>query len=81
MDVAKHPAIGPKMSSHYIVQVLKHKDPVIFEHLSRGTVDGWINRSEDKPRWSDATLRRAENGNHQGHINGGRRGVLVCLKN
>lgn len=79
VDIAKHPAVGPNMSSHYIIQVLKQKDPVTFEHLSRGTVDGWIDRSGSKPRWSDATLRRAEKGNHQGHANGGRRGVLVCI--
>jgi hypothetical protein len=73
----KHPAVGRNMSSWNLVKVLQQKDPVVFEKLTRSTIENWIDRSGTTPRWSEATLRKAENGNHQGHNHGGRRGALV----
>lgn len=78
VDAARHPSVGSKMSSTKIIQILKKKDAVTFKNLSRSTVESWIERpKEGKPQWSDAALRMAENGNHQGHGNGGRHGVFV----
>jgi hypothetical protein len=74
---AKNPAVGWEMSSTKIVQILQKKDPETFAGMSRSTIEGWIDRSGNRPKWSDAALRMAENGNRQGHQNGGRRGALV----
>lgn len=68
------------MSSWNLVKVLKLKDPVVFAKLSRSTIENWIDRTGTKPRWSDATMRKVEQGNHQGHNHGGRRGALVNVK-
>ena len=76
----KHPSVGWKMSSWNLVKVLQQRDPVVFENLSRSTVESWIDRTGSKPKWSEATLRKAENGNHQGHNHGGRRGTLVSVR-
>jgi hypothetical protein len=63
-------------SSSRLVQYLKKKDPVIFKGLAHSTVEGWIDRT-GKPRWTEAALCMAELGNHQGHSNGGRKGIFV----
>ncbi|KAG2748079.1 hypothetical protein P692DRAFT_20691496, partial [Suillus brevipes Sb2] len=55
---------------------LKKKDPVIFKGLAHSTVEGWIDRT-GKPRWTEAALRMAELGNHQGHSNGGQKGIFT----
>jgi hypothetical protein len=67
------------MSSWNLVKVLQLKDPVVFAGLSRSTVESWIDRTGSRPQWSEATLRKAEAGNHQGHNHGGCAGVLVNL--
>jgi hypothetical protein len=69
--------VGPDMSPTRIVKMCQAREPEIFRGLRRETVKGWIDRSGDRPRWSDAVLRRAEIGNAPGHANGGRRGILV----
>jgi hypothetical protein len=77
---AKHPSVGSKMSTSAMVKVLKRQNATLFEGISRGTIDGWIDRSDPgHPKWKDAVLERAERGNFQGHPNGGRRGILVSL--
>jgi hypothetical protein len=68
---------GPKWSTRAIVRDLKKRDPVVFGKLNRTTVDGWIDRSREKPRWSDKTLKHIQQGNEQGHNNGGQKGVFV----
>lgn len=75
-DAAKHPSVGYSMSATRIKQILIVKDPKTFGHISHNTIDGWIDRSGTKPRWSDSALRMAENGNRPGG-HGGRTGVLV----
>ena len=70
-------AAGWKMSATWIVKIAKTHNPEIFENLSHETVRDWIDKSGERPRWSDATLRRVEAGNAPGHANGGRRGVFV----
>lgn len=75
-DAAKHPSVGYSMSASRIRDILAAKDPKTFGHISRTTIDRWIDRSGPKPRWSDAVLRMAENGNRPGG-QGGRTGVLV----
>lgn len=70
---------GWRMSATEIVRVAKARNPEIFEGLTRETVKGWIDRSGEKPRWSDATLCRIEAGNTPGHPNGGPRGALVSI--
>lgn len=78
-SAAKHPSVGSKMSSTALVKVLRQKNFEMFQYLSHTTVEGWIDRNGDKPRWSEKTLARAEAGNFQGHPNGGRRGILVRI--
>jgi hypothetical protein len=78
MTAAAHPSVGRSMSSRALAKVLTVKDSKTFSALAPSTIEGWIDRKSGlRPRWSDAALRRAELGNHQGHSNGGRRGVLV----
>lgn len=61
-----------------IVKVMIKKDPDVFQHLSRSTVEHWIERDESgRGRWSDSTLAKVEKGNHTGHDHGGRKGILV----
>ncbi|KAF8120185.1 hypothetical protein EV363DRAFT_1191847, partial [Boletus edulis] len=66
------------MSSSQIVLLLKRRDPIIFEKLSRTTVEGWIDRTGGKPKWSARALQKANEGNDPGLGNkGGRRGIFV----
>ena len=69
---------GPKWSTRNIVNELKKKDHNTFAKLNRTTVDGWIDRTETKPKWSERTLERLKRGNDLGHSKGGQKGVLVC---
>ena len=48
-----------------------------FKSLSCTTIDAWIDRSGDAPKWSSKTLERIKRGNEVGHANAGRKGVLV----
>jgi hypothetical protein len=68
---------GWQMSASDIRNRLQRKDPVVFAGISRTTINGWIDRSGSRARWSDTALNLAEKGNHQRHPNGGRRGILV----
>jgi hypothetical protein len=70
--------VGWKMSASDIVRALRRMDPDTFAGISRTTVEGWIDRKGPKPQWSDAVLKKAEQGNDPGHSKGGRRGILVC---
>ncbi|KAJ7934276.1 hypothetical protein B0H13DRAFT_2306007 [Mycena leptocephala] len=74
---ATHPSVGRNMSASAIRDVLRRSDPVIFEKISHSTIDGWIDRSGERPKWKESVLVRAEKANFQGHPNGGRRGALV----
>jgi hypothetical protein len=65
------------MSASEIVATAKRMDPVVFDGLRRTTVDGWIDRSGERPRWKDSVLRKIDQGNDPGHNKGGSRGVLV----
>ena len=67
---------GPKMSPTDIVRELRKKDAVLFEKLAPQTVGGWIDRSGEKPKWSQRTLERVERGNRPGGLKT-RVGVLV----
>lgn len=64
----------------WIVQYLKKKDSVTFKGLARSTVEGWIDRS-GKPKWTEAAIWMANLGNHQGHSNGGKKGIFICANN
>jgi hypothetical protein len=66
------------MSSSAIVSALRRMDPDTFAGISCTTIETWIDRTGDKPRWRDAVLQKVEQGNDPGHNKGGRRGVLVC---
>ena len=70
-------AVGWQMSASAIRNSLQKKDPAVFGNISRTTINEWIDRSGDRPRWSENTLRLVEKGNHQRHPNGGHRGALV----
>jgi hypothetical protein len=70
---------GPRMSASEIVCILKRKDHKTFDGLNRTTVDGWIDRSGNRPTWKKTTLLQAEKGDENGHNKGGRRGILVSI--
>lgn len=78
VEAARDPYVGWKMSARRIRDVLIKTDRDLFGHIARSTIDGWIDRTGSKPRWSDAALQMADKGYVQGHSTGGRRGVLVC---
>jgi hypothetical protein len=46
-----------------MVKVLKHQNATVFEGISWGTIDGWIDRSDPgHPKWKDAVFEHAERG-------------------
>ena len=77
IETARVTSGGPKWSTRAIVYVLKKKDPKTFQGLSRSTINRWIDRTGDKPKWSERTLERVRRGNEPGHDNCGRKGILV----
>ena len=66
-----------KMGGSAIVAAARKLDPVLFAGLSRTTVNSWIDRSRERPRWNESILKKIEQGNDPGHKNGGQRGVVV----
>lgn len=77
-SAAKHPSVGWKMSSTEIVNLLKRQDPMTFGGLARTTVESWIDRSGDKPKWSDRALEMASEGNdHSLGSSRGKKGIFV----
>ena len=79
IENARIAAGGPKWSTRAVERELKKRDPVVFKDFSHTTMNEWIDRSQDTPKWSDKTLVRIKRGNEVGHANGGRKGVLVSL--
>ncbi len=75
-EAAQHPSVGPDMSATAIKKVLTRTNPTTYDRLSRSTIRGWIDRTGDRARWSDAALRMAEKGHLQGG-QGGFRGYLA----
>jgi hypothetical protein len=73
--VSKH---HPKMKPSEIVNELKLKDPILFAKLAPQTLGAWIDRSGDRPVWSERTLEWVATGNRPGGLTT-RVGVLVCL--
>jgi len=67
IENARIVAGGPNWSTRAIEHELKKKDPVVFKDFRRQTLDEWIDRSQDKPKWSDKTLARIKRGNDIGH--------------
>ena len=68
---------GWRMSPTEIVKRCKQRNQEVFKGLTRETVRLWIDRTGDKPRWSDETLKCIQAGNVPGHHNGGCKGVFV----
>jgi hypothetical protein len=79
IENARITAGGPKWSTRAIERELKKKDPVTFKNFSQTTIDSWINRSGDVPKWSEKTLARVKRGNDTANHNGGQKGVLVSF--
>jgi hypothetical protein len=77
IEAARISSGGPKWSTRTIIRDLHKKDCETFKGLYRTTMDGWIDRSGNKPCWSNTTLEHIKKGNEPGHANGGRKGVLV----
>lgn len=71
--------VGWTMSSSEIVRVLQKRDPEVFAGLRRTTINSWIDRTGERPRWTDKMMKKVEQGNDPGHNKGGQRGVLVRL--
>jgi hypothetical protein len=69
--------VGWKMGASDIANGLRKRDPVTFEKINRNTVEGWIDRSSEKPQWKESVLRRVQSGDGPGHDKGGSRGILV----
>lgn len=65
------------MGASDIANGLRKRDPVTFERISRNTIEGWIDRSSEKPQWKESVLRRVQSGDGPGHDRGGSRGILV----
>ena len=63
-----------------IVKELHKMEHKMFLKHAPQTVGAWIDRTGDRPRWSDATLERVKRGNKPGGLTT-RVGVLVrvCL--
>ncbi len=72
--------VGWQMSATKIAKELKKMDEATFATIHHNTIDSWIDRSGEKPRWKDSILQKMEmlTGNSPGHNKGGRRGILVC---
>jgi hypothetical protein len=68
---------GWRMSPTAIVKICQLRQPELFAKLTRETVKEWIDRSGEKPRWSESALRKAMAGNTPGHTKGGPRGAFV----
>lgn len=79
IETARVTSGGPKWSTRAIVHALKKNDPKTFQGLSRSTIDRWIDRSGDKPKWSERTLERVRRGNEPGHDSLGRKSFLVSV--
>ena len=69
-----------RMKPTEIVRELKLKDPILFAKLTTQTLGAWIDRSGDRPVWSEKTLERVGKGNKPGGLTT-RVGVLVCRTN
>jgi hypothetical protein len=65
------------MGASDIANGLRKRDPVTFERINRNTIEGWIDRSHEKPQWKESVLRRVQSGDGPGHDKGGSRGILV----
>ena len=72
---------GPKWSTQAIVHDLKKKDPKTFQGLSHSTINRWIDRTGDKPKWNERTLERVRRGNEPGYDNFGRKSFFVSVIN
>ena len=72
-------AAGWQMSPTRITKIARTLNPEIFDNLTRETVRDWIHRAGERPRWSDATLRKVAAANMPGHSNGGPRGAVVSF--
>ena len=59
------------MSTSAIIHALNRMVPDTFAGIRCTTVEGWIDRKGPKPRWSDAVLKKVEQGNDPGHSKGG----------
>lgn len=78
MKAASDPSVGWTMSTTAIKKVLMQRSPESFAKLNRSTIEGWIDRSGPKPKWSDSSLQMAEKGHSQGGHAAGARGALAA---
>jgi hypothetical protein len=53
---AKDPSVSSQMSAWQIMKVLKKKSPDTFASIAHSTIEQWIDRSGEKPQWSDSAL-------------------------
>ena len=49
-------AAGWQMSASMIRNWLQKKDPRVFGNISQTTINEWINRTGDQPKWSENAL-------------------------
>ena len=70
---------GYQMRPAEIVKELHKIDRKMFHKLAPQTVGAWIDRTGDRPRWSDATLERVKRGNKPGGLTT-RVGVLMRVR-
>ena len=79
IETARVTSGGPKWSTQAIVNKLKKRDPETFQGLSHSTINRWIDRTGDKPKWSEKALEHIRCGNEPGHDNCGRKGIFVSV--
>ena len=79
IETARVTSGGPHWSTRAIFNKLKKRDPETFQGLGRSTINRWIDRTGDKPKWSERTLERIKRGNEPGHDNCGRKGIFVTI--
>ena len=79
IETARVTSGSPKWSTRAIVRTLKKKDPETFQGLGCSTIDGWIDRTSDKPKWSERKLERISCGNEPGNDNCGRKSFFVSV--
>ncbi len=80
VQAANSLSVGWKMSATVIQNVLHQLTNKDLAKISQTTIEGWIDCSGSRPKWSEKALTMAEKENHQGHSNGGWRRVLVCCR-
>jgi len=64
------------MGASAIRDALKRQNPAVFGAISRQTIDEWMDRKGDQPKWKDNVLQRV--GFNPQYNSLGPKSILVC---